>query len=76
MGQKGDGWSCSTKNAEVQQKIFQGGKVLHMNVDNLVERRVHGRVNSAKFNTMIRIALFLCNVRKAGRERGNNFRAK
>jgi hypothetical protein len=33
-----------------------------MNVDNLVERRACAGVNSAKFNTMIRIAQFWCNT--------------
>jgi hypothetical protein len=42
----------------VQQEIFLSDEVLHMSVDNLVERRGSGRVNSAKFNTMIRIAPF------------------
>jgi len=41
-----------------------------MNVDNLVESRAYGRVNSAKFNTMIRIALFLCKDRRRNRKRG------
>jgi hypothetical protein len=41
-----------------------------MNVDNLVERRACGRVNSAKFNTMIRIAPFLCKDRGRNEERG------
>ncbi len=51
----------STRDAEVREELFQRCKVLHMNVDNLVERRASDGVNSAKFNTMIRIALFRCN---------------
>jgi len=53
----------------VKQELFRHGKVLHTNVDNLVERRVQREVNSAKFNTMIRIALLLCNERDSGYER-------
>jgi hypothetical protein len=44
-----------------------------MNVDNLVERGACRRVNSAKFNTMIRIAQFWCNECESDRVRGKQF---
>jgi len=47
----------------VQQELFLRDEVLHMNVDNLVESSGSAGVNSAKFNTMIRIAQFWCNAR-------------
>ena len=46
----------------MQQKLFLYDEVLHMNVDNLVESGGLAGVNSAKFNTMIRIAQFWCNA--------------
>ncbi len=52
----------------MQQELFLCDEVLHMNVDNLVERRARGGVNSAKFNTMILIALFQCNAQEMKRD--------
>ena len=49
----------------MQQELFLCDEVLHMSVDNLVERAGRGRVNSAKFNTMMRIAQFWCNAQGA-----------
>jgi hypothetical protein len=56
----------------VQQELFLCDEVLHMNVDNLVERSGCAGVNSAKFNTMIRIAQFWCNGQES-RRAGRNF---
>ena len=56
----------------MQQELFLCDEVLHMNVDNLVESRACGRVNSAKFNTMIRIAHFWCNARRFRLKQGNS----
>jgi hypothetical protein len=55
----------------VQQKLFLYDEVLHMNVDNLVESGGRAGVNSAKFNTMIRIAQFWCNAPDPDRRAGN-----
>jgi hypothetical protein len=57
----------------VRQELFLHGKVLHMNVDNLVERRARDRANSAKFNTMMRIAQLWCNGREWKSELGKFF---
>jgi hypothetical protein len=48
----------------VQQELFLCDEVLHMNVDNLVESSGSAGVNSAQFNTMIRIAQLWCNIEK------------
>jgi hypothetical protein len=58
----------------VQQELFLCDEVLHMNVDNLVESSGCAGVNSAKFNTMMRIAHFWCNARESRRAGGNFFK--
>ncbi|HET6932486.1 MAG TPA: hypothetical protein VFI45_19335 [Candidatus Acidoferrum sp.] len=59
----------------MQQELFLYDEVLHMSVDNLVERTGRGRVNSAKFNTMMRIAQFWCNAPGRRQESGKNIGA-
>jgi hypothetical protein len=58
----------------VQQRLFLHDEVLHMNVDNLVESSGRAGVNSAKFNTMIRIAQFWCNAPESTRARRKFFK--
>jgi hypothetical protein len=58
----------------VQQKLFLYDEVLHMNVDNLVESGGRAGVNSAKFNTMIRIAQFWCNAPESRQARWKFFK--
>jgi hypothetical protein len=57
----------------VQQELFLCDEVLHTNVDNLVESSAWGRANSAKFNTMIQIALLWCNARESRPMQGRIF---